>query len=232
MSGNMEYVFFNFASDKVLKDKSNILRLITRIVEESEFRVEALFNDEYPPQHFVENTPEELSRAWDEAVAKGHYGASLGLWNSKEFALSVGVNFVHYRQFDVMVNSGNISDLMPSNYENVRQLVQVCEIVYSVLHPEYGFGLISPNIHPITDPEEGEVTIQAIYDYNFLGPRLVHKIGREKVLSIPTWRTIQFDDGGILLEMSPNPIADWKPYTSNYQKATEILGVGKFYQGG
>lgn len=232
MSGYLEYVFFNFTSDKVLKDKSNILRLITRIVEESGFRVEIPFSNEYPPQHFVENTPEELSQAWDEAIARGHYGASIGLWNSKEFALSVGVNFAHYRQLDVMVNSGNISDLMPSNYENVRLLVQVCESVYSVLHPEYGFGLISPNIHPINEPDKGDVTIQAIYDYNFFGPRLMQKLGREKVLSIPTWRTLQFDDGGVLLEMSPNPIADWKPYTSNYQKAAEILGVEKFYQGG
>jgi hypothetical protein len=232
MSGIIEHVFFNFTSDKTLSDKSNILRLMIRIIEEGEFRFTVPYTYEFPPQRFVENIPERLSQAWDEATDKGRYGASLGFWNSKGLGLSFGVNFAHYRQLNVMVDSGDISGLTPSNYENVRSLVQVCELVFTALRPEYGYGLITPNIHPIADPEESKVSIQAIYDYNFFGPRLVEQLGRERVLSVPTWRTVQYDDGGVLLEMSPSPIADWKPYTSNYRRAAEILGVDKYYQGG
>ena len=74
--------------------------------------------------------------------------------------------------------------------------------------------------------------IPTIYDFNFLGLNLVKILGREKVLSVSTWQTVEFDDGGIFLGMSPSPIADWEPYTSNYKEAAKLFGVEKCYQGG
>jgi hypothetical protein len=232
VSGIIEHVIFDFASDRTLRDKPNILRLMAAIMEETDFRCTVPHSSEYPPQRLVEITPQSLSQAWDEAINRGRYGASIGLRNSKDFGLSFGVNFAHYRQLHVMVNNGYISDLTAFNYENVRSVVRICELAYAMLDPEYGYGLITPNVHPIPDPKESHRSVQAIYDYNFFGPRLVEQLGRERVLSVPTWRTVQYDDGGVLLEMSPSPIADWKPYTSNYRKAAEILGVDKYYQGG
>ncbi len=231
MGGDAEYIFFNFSSDATLKTKSNMLSLINEILKTSEFKLAAAFEDVLE-KRAVNNVHEVLDWVWDEASAEDRTGISLDFWNPDGFYLTVAIDRTSFRQLVIVVNNGYISDLTPLDYKNVRSLVQVCELVYTVLHPMYGCGLTTPNVHPIPDPDWGDVNIRAVYDYNFLGPQLVQALSREKVLSAPTWRTMQFDDGGVLLEMSPNPIADWEPYTSNYQKTAEILGIGKYYQGG
>ena len=45
--------------------------------------------------------------------------------------------------------------------------------------------------------------VRYIYWANFFGPKLVKKIGREKLLSAPSWKTEELEDGGILLILGP-----------------------------
>ncbi len=221
-----EFVFFNFASGNTLKDEKRVSRLMYQIVERAHFR----FKKDPLDDQFIENTVQSLENAWNQAV-QGGPPAYVFLFNSEGLELSLGIFWENFKQMFIEIDNGYISDLLPFNYESVRSFVQVCELVYQVLQPDYGFGLVSPSIHGISD-SKADISIEAIYDYNFFGPRLVEKLGRERVLSVPTWRTVQYDDGGVFLEMSPSPIADWKPYTSNYRRAAEILGVDKYYQGG
>jgi hypothetical protein len=51
-------------------------------------------------------------------------------------------------------------------------------------------------------------------------------------MALPGWRKTEFEDGGILLEMSPSPVSDWKPYTQHYKEAANLLGLNTIYQGG
>ena len=74
--------------------------------------------------------------------------------------------------------------------------------------------------------------MKAVWDYNFFGPVLVESIGRETLLALPAWQKTELDDGGLLLEMSPSPVADWQPYAQHYREAAAALGVGAFHQGG
>ncbi len=229
MGGDAEYIFFNFPSDTTLKTKSNMLSLINETLKTSEFKLAATFEDVLE-KRAVDNVHEALDQVWDKVTAEDPVGISLRFWNPDDFYVTVSIDRTSFRQLVVVVNNGYISDLTPLDYKNVRSLVQVCELVYTVLHPMYGCGLTSPEVHPIPNPDDGDVSIRRVYDYNFLGPKLVQALSREKVLSAPTWRTVQFDDGGVLLEMSPGPIAD--RVSSNYEGTAEILGVGKHYQGG
>jgi hypothetical protein len=103
-------------------------------------------------------------------------------------------------------------------------------MVYTMLHPDYGYGLVALENHLPSAPGDNE--LGALYDYNFLSPHLVEKLGRDRILSVTTWRMTPFDDGGVLLEMSPNPLFDRKITRPNYQQAADILGLPQFYQGG
>jgi hypothetical protein len=128
-----------------------------------------------------------------------------------------------------MVYGGVIS--APNSHEHVRSLVKTCELVYTTLQPDYGFGLISLESQLV--PAPGDDVLSALYDYNFLSPRLVEQLGgRDRVLSVPAWRTHEFDGGGLLLEMSLHPILDRKTYTPNYRQAAQMLGMSRYYQGG
>lgn len=113
----------------------------------------------------------------------------------------------------------------------LKLLVKTCELAYTTLRPDYGYGLISLENQLVSVPGADELS--ALYNYNFLSPRLVEKLGgRDKVQSVPAWRTVEFDDGGLLLEMSPHPILERKPYTASYLQAAQMLGMSKYYQGG
>jgi hypothetical protein len=226
MSGDLEYIIFDFASFDTLSDRSNILQLINTLVQ-SDFTP-----CRFPELVTVVDTPEALMHILDE-VKTNSGGVIIDCRNSKGFEVSLGIPD-HLQQLIVTVDNGCISDVERAHYDRVRSLVRICELVYNSLHPDYGRGFVSPSVHPFAfeDPSQQTGTVQAVHDYNFFGPNLVQRFGRRKMLSVPAWRTTEFSDGGILLEMSPNPIADWESYTSNYETTTQILGLEGFYQGG
>jgi hypothetical protein len=113
----------------------------------------------------------------------------------------------------------------------VRALVNACELIYTTMQPDYGYGLIALENELVSAPGEGELS--ALYDYNFLSPRLVEQLGgKVKVIGVPASRTVEFDDGGILLEISPHPILERKSSTPHYVQAAQALGISKYIQGG
>lgn len=227
MSKQLEYIFFEFATEQTLQNRSNLLRLLNTILQVKVFDVVAANLDE----ESVHDVGKVVDQAWKKCEEQGQSSLSFFFRNDSLF-LTIAIDRRRFRRLAVSVDSSYISDLQDQHYRNVRALVQVCELVYETLHPEYGYGLVTPNVHPLMEFTENRTEIQVVFDYNFLGPRLVQILGSTKVLSVPTWRTLEFDDGGVFLEMSPNPIAEWVPYTDNYEKAVEILGAQKYLQGG
>lgn len=226
-----EYILFDF-SDLRLTDRANIIGLMTEIARDDRFRFlkKAIVCDDVPGDLYVPNTPEYLDRAWSNAVrAAPRYGGAywMEFENSSGLRLSFGFDPKQLKRLNLTVSKDSINK--PSDEANVSELVRVASLIYTMLHPAYGYGLFNLDLHNPAAPGAG---LKAVWDYNFFGPALVASLGRDKLLALPAWRKTEFEDGGILVEMSPNPVADWQPYTQNYREAAAALGVNAFNQGG
>jgi len=207
------YVVFDFPDEATLKNPANVGRFLSALTAEGNFH---LSNEDF-------ESPES---AWNSAVRLGQRGVYVALEDARRYSLSFSIITNNWRRLYVTVNRDQ-SD----KAENVRVLVSACELFYKTLTPDYGFGFVSMDITPLDPPGNGDYGITTVYDFNFFSPRLVNKIGLETLKSIPTHRTVQFEDGGVLLEMSPNPLGERKPFTPMYQEAAVILGVSRYQQG-
>jgi len=234
MSGDLEWVLFEFGSDETLRDRSRLVKLMSEVVKQSDFRFRPSLTLAHPPPELVENSLHALTTAWDTAHCEGQFGALIDCIRPNGFCVGFGVEFANYGRLHVTTNNGSISGLDPVHYENVESLTWICETVYVTTHPEYGYGMVSPQTHPfaVSDPWQSGDHVWAVYDFNFYGPNLASALGRDRLRSAPTWKTVEFDDGGIFLQMSPSPIAEWELYTHNYERTAEILGLEIIYQGG
>ena len=226
-----EYILFDF-SDTRLTDRSNFISLMTEIARDDAFRFlkKAIVCDDVPGDLYVPNEPEYIDRAWSNAVraAPRYNGAYwMEFENASGLRLSFGFDPRHLKRLNLTINKSSINK--PTDEPNVQELLRIASIIYKTLNPIYGYGLFNYDLHMPAKPGAG---LTAVWDYNFFGPGLVETLGRGTVLALPAWRVTEFDDGGVLLEMSPSPVADWKPYTQNYKDAAAELGVGTFYQGG
>jgi hypothetical protein len=226
-----EYILFDF-SDIRLADRSNIVGLMTEIAAEDRFRFlkKAIVCDDVPGDLYVPNTPEYLDRAWSNAVrAAPRYGGAywMEFENDNGLRLSFGFDPKKLKRLNLTVSKSSINK--PADEPNVRELVRVASLIYTALHPAYGYGFFNYDLHNPAAPGDD---LKAVWDYNFFSPALVESLGRDKLTALPTWKTTELDDGGLLLEMSPSPVADWQPYTRNYREAAAALGLNTFYQGG
>jgi hypothetical protein len=212
----LKYIFFDFASEETLKDPANPVRFFSQLLEAGEFQL-------------AEETDTPLGQLWQNVVRMRPKNAYLALTNANGLTVTFGVYPGEWRRWYAMVYGGSIST--PDSEQHIRSLVTTCELIYTTLRPEYGYGLIALENQLVGAPGTNE--LDAIYDYNFLSPRLVEKLGgKAKVLSAPASRALEFEDGGVLLEMSPHPIVERKAFMANYVQASRALGVGKYVQGG
>jgi hypothetical protein len=212
----LKYIFFDFASEATLKDPANPVRFFSQLLEAGEF-------------HLMEETDTPLPQLWQNVVRMRPKNAYLGFENTNGLTVTFGVYPGEWRRWYAMVYGGSIST--PDSEKHIRSLVTTGELIYTTLHPEYGYGLISLENQLVGAPGTNE--LDAIYDYNFLSPRFVEKLGgKEKLLTVPAARSLEFEDGGLLLEMSPHPILERKTFTVNYIQASQALGVGRYVQGG
>lgn len=73
--------------------------------------------------------------------------------------------------------------------------------LYNIFSPT--FGWIDFNFGIFTTHEDVEsINLPALYWANFLGPRFVEKIGRQKIESAPNWKLERLADGGYLYVLS------------------------------
>ncbi len=212
----LKYLFFDFPSDEMLKDPANPIRFFTGLLAEGEF-------------HLPAESDAPVEQHWHSILRMRARNAYLAFENDTGLTITFGVYPNEWRRWYAMVYGGVIST--PTSHAHIRSLVKASELVYNTLRPDYGFGLLSLETQLVSAPGEGELS--TLYDYNFLSPRLVEKLGgKTKVMSVPTSRTIEFDDGGLLLELSPHPIIERKASTPNYIEAAQMLGIAHYSQGG
>jgi len=207
------YVVFDFPDEATLKNPANVARFLSELVKTNDFR---LSNEDF----------ESPEAAWNTAVRHGQRSVYVALDHTSGYSLSFSVIMSNWRRLYVTANRGQ-----SEKAEHVRTLLSACETLYQTLAPDYGFGFVSMDIAPLDPPGEGDYGITTVYDFNFLSPRLVKKIGLANLKAVTSHRTLPFEDGGLLLQMSPNPLTDRKPFTPMYQAAAAILGVSKFQQG-
>jgi len=139
---------------------------------------------------------------------------------------SVGFDVVNWNLFTITVSSRCFSHNQKERLQTIHDLVQFFEIAYDVFAPDYGYGLTSPEIYPVGISDLQTVP-DIIFDINFFGPNLVERMGKEKLSSCPTWRTVNFDDGGILLQLSEDPVEQPEGFKGNYTQTAAILGASR-----
>jgi hypothetical protein len=207
------YTIFDFPNETTLKDAANVARALTAITQETDFR---LASEDY-------ETP---AAAWNAALKRGQRSVYTTLVNPAGYELSFSVVLSDWRRLYVSANRGQTS-----KPESMGAMVKAGEILYKTLHPDYGFGLVSIDTQPLAPPGAGDYGLNTLHDLNFLSPRLVQKIGAGNLKAVPTYRTTPLDDGGLLLEMSADPLAKRKNDAVSYEAAAMILGIPKWQQG-
>ncbi len=197
-----EYIVFDFADETTLLDKASIVRLLIAIAEGDRFQFlkKAIVCDNSPGVIYVPNSPETLANAWNNAIrAVQRYN---GYWMEFEdtdhlkFAFGFDPNAARR-----LFLSANKSDLRAD--ASLGEFVRIAELIFNTLRPIYGFGLFSYDAHDT--PEIGSAPFAA-WDYNFFNAALVQQFGREALVRLATGRTADLADGGLLLELSDNPI--------------------------
>lgn len=224
---NGVYLIFEFADDSTLSDKANILRLMTALQETGwQFLKKAIVCDGVPGDKYV--PADMLPQAWENAIrAAPRYGG--GYWMEMEdahtFRLSFGYSPKQARRLFLSVDKVSIG----ASETNTRAFVNVAETSYNTLRPVYGYGLFNYDIHELPAVGAG---MTAAWDYNFLSGALVHRYGQEALTSIAAWGVAVLDDGGMLIEMAPNPVIGWRAYADAYKQAAAAFGVTQVNQGG
>ena len=125
------------------------------------------------------------------------------------------------RQLLIRIDDGLISGPDQWTRSRLDTFLDLCAFVFVRMEGEYGYGLIHDSRYPYPwyDLAKG---IQAIYDYNFLGPDLVQRMGLELVRCIPARRQRELEGGGLLLEMTTNPLLET---SDNYERAAAFLKI-------
>ncbi len=130
-------------------------------------------------------------------------------FNSEEGILSFSVDHEHFNGSD----EGRAA---------FGALVEMFKATYAYWHPFYGYEWYDG------EPKAARVALLVTYDIhhlfsiNFLGPEIVEKIGRERILSAPAWRNELLDDGGVLL-IPDNVYGSHIPFA--YKRLALALGL-------
>jgi len=75
-----------------------------------------------------------------------------------------------------------------------KKVLELAKVVYDTIHPE--IGLFSYSLPEGLSTDEYENWLSSI---NFYGPKLVKKIGKEKILSTPAYKIEELKEGGVLI---------------------------------
>lgn len=208
----MVYVIFDFQSEATLKDSALMGKALTALDERG--------------FHPSEEGFESAAAVWNAALRRGQRSVWAALENRSGFGFSVSVVTSNWRR--LYISADRSATGRPGG---AQTLIKACETLYNALHPDYGYGLISLDTQPLDPPDEGDFDITSLYDYNFFSPRLVEKLKREQINAVTANRTVKFDDGGLLLEMSPDPLGNKQAYRDHYATGAKILGAKQFQQG-
>jgi hypothetical protein len=209
------YIVFDFADETTLQSPKNI-----GAVFESLFKGQQASHFQLAGEDF-----ETVEAAWSSAVRQSKRSAYVALTNDMGYEITFSVVTNNWRRAYFTANRGQVTQKGPDS------MLEVCTFFRTSFAADYGFGFVAMDTDPLPPTGEGDYSITTLYDYNFLSPRLIEKLGRDKLASIPAYKVSNFADGGMLLGMARNPLVDKKNSVPAYQAAAAILGLPKFQQG-
>jgi hypothetical protein len=212
MCYQLVYLIFDFPTDAPLKDGTAMEHCLSQLLEKD--------------FHLTDEDMDSPATAWNMALRKGQRSMWVSLEDAASFGITLSVITNNWRRLYLSFDRAASEKL-----QHVGKLAQAGEVVYQILKPDYGYGLVSLDTQLLYPPGEGDYGITTIYDYNFFSPRLLNKLGRDKINAVPANRKASFDDGGVLLQLTPDPLGSRKPYTANYEAAVAALGAAKYQQG-
>jgi len=209
------YIVFDFADETTLQSPKNVGAAFNALFEGQQASHFQLAGEDY----------ETVEAAWGAAVRAAKRSPYIALTDTRGYEITFSVVTSNWRRAYFAANRGQVTQ------KGADALLEACTFFRTVLVADYGFGLVSLDMQPLDPPGEGDYNITTLFDYNFLSPRLIAKLGSDKVESLPLSRLTYFPDGGLLAGLSNNPLVDKKANVAAYQAAAMILGLPKFQQG-
>lgn len=191
------------------------------------FLKKPLVCDDVPGDRLV--PPDHYPQAWRNALRAAPRSGGM-VWmemeNYDDFKLMWGYDPRQMRRLLLGVDRALLR--RRDQMANARAVTAAAERIYAVLRPYHAYGLFDFENHLLQPVGAG---MTAIWDYNFLSTELVEAVGRERLRVVPVWRAVDLPDGGLLLEMAPNPIADGPAHLQFYRHAAQMLAIA-YHQGG
>ncbi len=216
------YVHLYFYSNKQLN------KLLIEEIVKSCVDIGLKYNNKYWVRGTVNSTTNKpISDAIKEIIkSEGsidfYYDALDALSGEKEVTVGIFKNDIN-KEIIVMVLTTSIF-LFNYDYKedinekkraalNAELLLELVKSLYQVIQPIYGYWDWDAHIpwmwNYLEDPDIPRqlenLELDRIYWVNFFSPNLVKKIGREKLLSAPSYKTEELKDGGILLMAGSEP---------------------------
>ncbi len=231
MPGSTEYILFDF-DDMRLADRANVLRAMNALALEDRFRFlkKAIVCDDMPGEKYVPNEPELLDRAWTNAVrAAPRYGGAY--WMEFEGAsgvpMALGFDPRRLKRLNLTIGrqvlAGEMGDTVAA------ELFEVVVTLANALQPVYGYGLFNYDTHEAQPIGAGP---QAAWDINVFGAALVGTVGRDALHTLPAWKAVDLEGGGLALAMASNSVSGWKAADAAYRSLAVLVGVSAVRQGG
>ncbi len=222
MSGYTMHIVFDVQTSKRLHSVSPLLEFV-KLTHNAGFD----FYSNFPKKDNLDldeiNKIVEQER--DRAIKNRTSALIFNFWKNN-LNVSLGIDIINQNLFDITVYSKEFPYDKELRFQTIRVLVSFCNVAYNAFAPDYGYGITSPEVQSI---EASNINLlpTIVYDLNYFGPELVSRLGAEELLSCPTWHTNTLDDGGILLELSADPIEQAEDFRDNYYETANILGITK-----
>ncbi len=223
-----EYLIFDFADQTTLLDKDQILRLLIAITQSeratsinaSRRRLSATTRR---GSIYVPNAPETLANAWNNAIraVQRYNGYWMEFENADKLRFSFGFDptaagrLVPDRQARRSAQRRGFARVRPFRRTNLQHVAPALRLRLVLLRQPRDAG----------DRRRPGGAL----GHQFLRHGADLRAGRERIDAVPAYRKAELD-GGVLLEMSANPIT--RPQIKHYREASAALGFAKYYQGG
>jgi hypothetical protein len=231
MSGSTLYTLFDF-TDLRLADRANILRGMGALASGDRFRFlkKAIVCDDMPGEKYVPNTPELLDRAWTNAVrAAPRYGGAywMEFEGSSGVTLAFGFDPRKLKRLNLTISRSAFTG--PNGDAVAADLFEAVDSLAYALGPDYGYGLFNYDTHEALPVGAGP---QAAWDLNIFSAGRVQQIGRDALKSVPAWRSVDLQGGGMVLALASNPVTGAQASKEAARALAAVLGVTTLTLGG
>lgn len=214
MGTSIDILFF----DSPTLGQPGTLEQIVQLFHDLDFELDNFLVD-YGTEMLTENLERLESLSVEEIIGESYRTQRLTFDASHPEHDVVLVQQIHWGKDDIEIedqvfvgtstHSINVHHPEIDNERFNSFILEIAERYYNVLKPSFGWidyellnGWRIPAYASI-----GALELQCLFWANFLGPKFVRKLGREKILNAPAWKVSDLDDGGLLYRLGSHMTA-------------------------